>query len=91
MLTVFSLSVLVFNTHQFERSKWGSARRCPRSITFNSLFVKDITNCMASNVSVKLFVDDAKISNVIRDNALSVNDLVVCHLTFILVNSGKSY
>ena len=88
--------MLVFNTHQFERYKWGSARHCPRSITFNSLFVKDITDRMVSNVSVKLFVDDAKMSNVIRDNALSVNDLVVlfdsslfsiqvCHLTFMLM------
>ena len=31
------------------------------------LFVNDITDCMADNVSVKLFADDAKIYSVIND------------------------
>ena len=39
------------------------------------LFVNDITECMAENVSVKLFADDAKIYTVITDGKTSSNQL----------------
>ena len=39
------------------------------------LFVNDITECMAENVSVELFADDAKIYTVITDGKTSSNQL----------------
>ena len=39
------------------------------------LFVNNITECMAENVSVKLFADDAKIYTVITDGKTSSNQL----------------
>ena len=39
------------------------------------LFVNDITECMAENVSVELFADDAKIYTVITDGKTSFNQL----------------
>ena len=39
------------------------------------LFVNDITDCMADNVTVKLFADDAKIYTIIDDFNISSNQL----------------
>ena len=39
------------------------------------LFVNNITECMAENVSVKLFADDAKIRTVFTDGKTSSNQL----------------